>query len=478
VTLSAASATGAFATKNAGTGKVVNVSGLSLSGADASNYTLTQPTTTASITQAGLTVTADNKTRAAGQANPTLTASYAGFVGGETLPTSGVTGSPALSTTTTNVAGTYPITAAPGTLSAANYSLSFSNGTLTVTAAAAGRLIVQSQPSSTAVAGVGFAQQPQIRIEDQYGNLRSSDNSTVVTATRSAGSGTLQGSLSATAVNGVATFANLSHNVANTINLSFSSSGLTNATSANIVVSPAAFTQLQLLAPGETAGPGSASGKTGTPSAQIVGIGFGVTVNAVDAFWNLVNTVSDTVGLSSSDTSATLPSATPLAAGTASLTVAFNANGNFTLTATDLTDGSKSASTSPAISVSPAQFTAATGGGAIPADGAVTSAFTTLTGPTYSENNAGEVGTGTIIVNAPAGFIFDNGGTAELIEHERSGLLYSGGVEELAACMARFMEDPAWARGLGQQGWQVARSKFTTELYARQVYDVLQGVLK
>ena len=40
----------------------------------------------------------------------------------------------------------------------------------------------------------------------------------------------------------MATFANLSHNVANTITLSFSSSGLTSATSANIVVSPAAFT--------------------------------------------------------------------------------------------------------------------------------------------------------------------------------------------------------------------------------------------
>src|SRR5206468_10314040 len=157
VTLAAGSATGTFATKNAGTGKVVNVSGLSLSGADARNYTLTQPTTTASITQAGLTVTADNKSRAAGQANPTLTASYAGFVGGETLSTSGVTGSPALSTTTTNVAGTYPIAIAQGTLSAANYSFSFVNGVLTVTGGAAGRLIVQTQPSSSAVAGVAFA---------------------------------------------------------------------------------------------------------------------------------------------------------------------------------------------------------------------------------------------------------------------------------------------------------------------------------
>src|SRR6185369_945579 len=256
------------------------------SGADATNYTLTQPTTTASITQAGLTVTADDKSRTAGQSNPTLTASYSGFVGGETLATSGVTGTPALSTTTTNLAGTYPITVALGTLSAANYSFSFSNGTLTVTAAAAGKLIVQTQPSSTAVAGAAFVQQPQIRIEDQYGNLRSSDNTTIVTAARSAGSGTLQGTLTATAVNGVATFANLSHNVANTINLSFSSSGLTNATSANIVVSPAAFTQLQLLVPGEAAAPGTASGKTGTPNGQIVGNGFEVTVNAVDAYWN------------------------------------------------------------------------------------------------------------------------------------------------------------------------------------------------
>src|SRR5262249_13766005 len=212
-----------------GANKTVTVSALSLSGADASNYSLGQPTTTASITKAGLTVTADNKSRAAGASNPTLTASYAGFVGGETLPTSGVTGSPALSTTSTNVAGTYPITIAQGTLSAANYSFSFVNGVLTVTGGTPSRPIVLTQPSSSAVAGVAFGHQPQIRIEDQYGNLRTSDNSTVVTAARNAGSGTLQGTLSATALNGVAIFANLSHKVANTINLTFSSSGLTGA---------------------------------------------------------------------------------------------------------------------------------------------------------------------------------------------------------------------------------------------------------
>jgi len=209
-------------------------------------------------------------------------------------------------------------------------------------------------------------------------------------------------------------FANLSHNVANTINLTFSSSGLTNVTSANILISPAAFAQLQLLVPGESAAPGTANGKTGTPGGQILGSSFVVTVNAVDAFWNLINSVSDTVGLSSSDLTATLPSAAALVSGTTNLMVSFNANGSFTLTATDLDDGSKTASISPAITVSPAQYTPATGGTAISADGA-SGTFTSLTGPSYSENASGNVGTGTIILKAPSGFVFDTGGTAPTV---------------------------------------------------------------
>src|SRR5207253_6373294 len=170
--------------------------------------------------------------------------------------------------------------------------IAFNSGSLTgatstsvmVNPAAASKLTMLTQPSATATAGVGFAQQPQIRIEDQYGNLRASDNSSVVTAARNAGSGTLQGTLIATAVNGVATFANLSHNVATTITINFTASGLTSATSGNIVVSPAAFTKLQLLVPGESAVPGSVTGKTGTPTARTAGTAFNVTVNAADAF--------------------------------------------------------------------------------------------------------------------------------------------------------------------------------------------------
>ena len=64
MTLDDSAITGSFDTKDVGTGKTVTVTGLSLSGTDAGKYTLVQPTTTADITAATVTVTgitADNK---------------------------------------------------------------------------------------------------------------------------------------------------------------------------------------------------------------------------------------------------------------------------------------------------------------------------------------------------------------------------------------------------------------------------------
>jgi len=131
----------AFADKNVANGKNVNVSGLAISGTDAGNYALASTTaaTTANITKAMLTVTADNLSRPYGAANPVLTAGFSGFVIGETLATSGVTGTPALATTAvvgSPVSGApYPITAAIGSLSAINYNFTFVNGTLSLTKA-------------------------------------------------------------------------------------------------------------------------------------------------------------------------------------------------------------------------------------------------------------------------------------------------------------------------------------------------------
>ena len=59
VTLNSATAKGVFANKNVGAGKTVQVSGLTLAGTNAGNYSLTtQPVTTASITPRSLTITA------------------------------------------------------------------------------------------------------------------------------------------------------------------------------------------------------------------------------------------------------------------------------------------------------------------------------------------------------------------------------------------------------------------------------------
>ena len=138
VTLNFGSATASFLTRNAGQNKIVVVLGATLGGTDAGHYLLIPPVPKGNILPAPLTVTADNQTRAVGTANPTLTASYSGFAGGETLATSGVGGSPSLNTsaTTTSAAGSYPIVAGAGSLTAANYAFVFVNGTLTVTGSA------------------------------------------------------------------------------------------------------------------------------------------------------------------------------------------------------------------------------------------------------------------------------------------------------------------------------------------------------
>ncbi|MBU2239723.1 MAG: hypothetical protein KJ868_17080, partial [Gammaproteobacteria bacterium] len=88
-----ASASGSFDDKNAATNKIVNVSGLSLSGADAANYTLadTTATTTADIAKAVISaitgITASNKTYD-GNTTATLdtsSTSFTGMVSGDNL---------------------------------------------------------------------------------------------------------------------------------------------------------------------------------------------------------------------------------------------------------------------------------------------------------------------------------------------------------------------------------------------------------
>ncbi|MFH6951184.1 MBG domain-containing protein, partial [Flavobacterium sp. FlaQc-51] len=106
---------------------------ITASGAVNANYTIAYVDGTLTVTVATLTITADAQTKAYGSVNPTLTASYTGFVNGDTAAT--LTTAATITTTAdaTSPVGTYPITAS-GALNP-NYTIAYVDGTLTVTAA-------------------------------------------------------------------------------------------------------------------------------------------------------------------------------------------------------------------------------------------------------------------------------------------------------------------------------------------------------
>lgn len=134
-------------------------------------------------------------------------------------------------------------------------------------------LVIKTQPSATSVAGVPFATEPVIQVNDQYDNLYTNTAGLMITAARVAGNGDLQGTTAIEAIEGVASFSGLFHTVANEITIGFSATGLVSAVSQTVTVSPAAADRLAFQTQ-----PGSAT--AGTP--------FGVqpVVVTQDAFGN------------------------------------------------------------------------------------------------------------------------------------------------------------------------------------------------
>jgi MBG domain (YGX type)/Bacterial Ig-like domain (group 3)/IPT/TIG domain len=115
----------------AGTPTAVGNYSFSLTATDSTNSadTLTE-TYTLTVSQAPLTVTVNNTSRAYGAANPTFTGTVTGLVNGDTATSIGLAYS--TTATTSSAVGTYPITA---TITSTNYTLTVTPGTLTVTAA-------------------------------------------------------------------------------------------------------------------------------------------------------------------------------------------------------------------------------------------------------------------------------------------------------------------------------------------------------
>ncbi|MFM7838510.1 MAG: MBG domain-containing protein, partial [Chitinophagaceae bacterium] len=103
----------------------------------AQNYDFQVNASRMNITKAPLRVIADSKTRIYGDANPPLTFTYNGFVLGQSLATSGVAGSPVLTTAAipTSKVGAYDIVPANGNLQSDNYEFVYENSSLSVTPA-------------------------------------------------------------------------------------------------------------------------------------------------------------------------------------------------------------------------------------------------------------------------------------------------------------------------------------------------------
>jgi len=102
-------------------------------GGSSSNYNFAYNNGTLTIGQATLTVTAENKTKAYGSANPAFTATYSGFINGDTEAS--LTTKPVFTTTATtaSLVGNYTVT--PAGAVSGNYNIVYNTGMLAVTRA-------------------------------------------------------------------------------------------------------------------------------------------------------------------------------------------------------------------------------------------------------------------------------------------------------------------------------------------------------
>ncbi len=164
------------------------------------------------VTPAPLTITANNLTRLYDQVNPPLTASYGGFVNGDT--SANLTTAPTLSTTatTSSAVGSYPITAT-GAVDP-NYTISYVAGTLTVSVTANSSVYLTNATAAGALTLSGNAQLTLpgvVFVDSNSTSAISASGNAIVSASAIQTVGKIQSSgsahLSATPVTGAAAFA-------------------------------------------------------------------------------------------------------------------------------------------------------------------------------------------------------------------------------------------------------------------------------
>ena len=164
-------------------------------------------------------------------------------VGSTTTVKTNLSGVAAFSNLVANTAGSYTLT-----FRLVDHTAQATSNSFTVNPAAAAKLVMVTQPSATASAGVAFATQPSVQLQDSFGNNVSIPGGRTVTASVATGAGTLAGTLTATTnASGVATFATPQLDGATGARtLRFSSAGLTAAESQTVVLGPGTATGLSI----------------------------------------------------------------------------------------------------------------------------------------------------------------------------------------------------------------------------------------
>jgi osmotically-inducible protein OsmY len=192
---------------------------------------------------------------------------------------------------------------------------------------AASKLAFTQTPRDT-VAGVAFASQPQVTVQDQYGNTVTTDTSNVAISV-TGGAATLSGCAAnpKAASSGVATFSGCTITKAGTYTLTATNPSLTSAVSGSFTISAAAANKLSFnQSPGNTV-----ADATFAPQPQ---------VTVQDQYGNTVTTDSSSVTISVTGGAATLSgcAANPQAATSGVATFSgctITKAGTYTLTATD-----------------------------------------------------------------------------------------------------------------------------------------------
>ena len=152
---------------------------------------------------------------------------------------------------------------------------------INVSPAPASQVAITQQPQASVTAGSGFG--VQAMIADPYGNVDTSATNTVSVALANNPNGaTLGGTLSITAIQGVAGFGGLTlTKAASGYTLQISTSGLSGATSSAIAVTPAAASQLVI--------------SQQPPASVVVNSSFGFQASIEDSYGNVVASASNKV---------------------------------------------------------------------------------------------------------------------------------------------------------------------------------------